>query len=204
MNRQIKPISERSNRGSNNIDLRKKKSIVMERKIKFKVIKDRGRVSLMSKIMNFPNFEIIPPKLFQGIILPEISVESQIIDYLDEMDKKEFMYQNDISIIIDYWVCVPKKNKISLLEAIKMSGVSEQMFFDLEAIYRKIKPTLKGKSIEKQAEMLFNCLDISYQSATNAYREIYKVLTTPYEDIPKKYKLQSKSKVMIEKNTQTK
>lgn len=79
----------------------------METKIKFKVLKDR-RVRTITLPIEHPEFQIIPETVFNGLVLPETSIEYQIMGYLDNMDKSQLMLDNDIAVIFDYWIPKPK------------------------------------------------------------------------------------------------
>lgn len=74
--------------------------------ITFKAVRDRKVV-----FKNIPiehNFKVIPESEFYGVKLPAISIESQVINYLDETDKRELMDKYNFDIIIDYY---PKKKR---------------------------------------------------------------------------------------------
>lgn len=47
---------------------------------------------------------IIPGEEFNGYKFPDTSIESQVIDYLDSIDKSEMMYHHNIDIIFDYYI----------------------------------------------------------------------------------------------------
>lgn len=76
----------------------------MKTKVTFKVLSDRKVIQKTLEIEH-PRFEEIPEQMFNGIKLPRTSIESQVIDYLDSIDKRDLMVENDFDIIIDYWPC---------------------------------------------------------------------------------------------------
>lgn len=151
----------------------------MKQKIKFKALTYHGKVILFTKEFDCPDFEVIPPIKFKGIELPETTVESQIIGWLDEQDKSSLMIEKDLGVIIDYWI--PKKNKVkfTIIDYLKQANLSEQMILDLMAVYKEINPLLKGKSVKTQIQIMFSHLNIGYQSASNAYQRITDILQAP-------------------------
>jgi hypothetical protein len=62
------------------------------------------------------NLEVIPSSTFLGYKLPEESIESQVIDYLDNMDKTDLMRKYRMDIIFNYWVKKKKKKKDEINE----------------------------------------------------------------------------------------
>ena len=76
--------------------------------ITFKAISERKIVHKNIAIEH--NFEEIPPIKFMGVELPATSVESQVIDMLDESDKSQIMIDYDFDIILDYYPKKPRKN----------------------------------------------------------------------------------------------
>lgn len=157
----------------------------MKQKIKFKALSYHGKVIFFTKEFECPDFKVIPPTNFKGIELPETSIESQIIDWLDEQDKTSLMIEKDLGVIIDYWI--PKKQpKFSIIDYLKQANLSEQMIYDLMAVYKEIKPLLKGKSVKTQIQMMFSHLSIGYQSASNAYEKITAILQAENSDDERK------------------
>ena len=86
----------------------------MKTVITFKAIRDRKVVFKDIPIEH--NFEVIPECEFHGVKLPATSIESQVINYLDETDKRELMDKYGFDIIIDYY---PKRKKKTKEEEIK-------------------------------------------------------------------------------------
>lgn len=80
----------------------------MTTKITFKVLSNHKERTQTIPIEH-PEFKEIPAGKFLGVDIPEVSVESQIINYLDEIDKTQLMIENDWDLIIDYYP--PKKKK---------------------------------------------------------------------------------------------
>lgn len=154
----------------------------MKQKFKFKALSYDGKVVHITKEFDYPDFEVIPPKEISGYPFPETTVISQLMDWFDGVDKRDFMEENDLYVIIDYWIPEPKTQKKSIIDVLKELDLSEQMLLDIIALYPTIKHLLKGKSADKQFEIIFSHLDIGYKAATEAYRSIYKTLTSPISD----------------------
>ena len=158
----------------------------MKQKIKLKALSYTGKVIFFTKDFDCPDFELIPPTNFQGIELPETTVESQVIDWFDDQDKSQNKIKKELSIIIDYWVPKKKQIKPTILDYLKQADLSEQLLLDLIAVYAEIRPLLKGKSIETQIEMLFSHVNIGYKSASIAYKNITDILQAPTVDDARK------------------
>ena len=75
--------------------------------VTFKALRDG--VVVYKNIPIYHHFQELPAEEFNGIQLPATSVESQVIHYLDEIDKRDMMIQYDFDIIIDYF---PKKKRV--------------------------------------------------------------------------------------------
>jgi len=151
----------------------------MKQKIKFKALTYHGKVIFFTKEFDCPDFEVIPSTNFKGIDLPETTVESQIIDWLDEQDKDSLMIEKNLGVIIDYWIPKKKESQFTILDYLKKANLSEQMILDLVAVYKEIKPLLKGKSVKTQIHMMFSHLNVGYKSASNAYGRMLKILQAP-------------------------
>ena len=96
------------------------------------------------------NFDIIPGEKWRGIDLPPTTIEEQVMNQLDETDKRQLMEDNEFEIIIDYWPKKPRKKRGD-----ELNGFMEycQPIIDLnpsfkrpfEAIISDSKDTLFGK-----------------------------------------------------------
>lgn len=147
----------------------------MKQKVKFKAVR-RGSVINFTHIVECPDFKVIPSKNFKGVDLPEVSVERQVIRWLDGQDKSKLMYEKDVDLILDYCIPVKQKGKVNVINLIMKAEVPDGLRADLLAVYKKIKPTLKGKSVNNQIDLIFSHLTIAHYAATAAYRNIKEVL----------------------------
>lgn len=149
----------------------------MKQKFKFKILDFNGKIKHIVKEFDCPDFEVIPGKLYKNILLPETSIESQLMDWLDGQDKKQFMGENDIEIIFDYWVYKKKKGKkltinLTMYDYLKTFDLDDKLLLDLLAIYKEIYDKIKSKPINEQILLLFSHAKIAYISSTNAYNNI--------------------------------
>ena len=143
----------------------------MKIKVKFKAFTYRGKLTYFIKTFNCPDFKIIPSKTLNGLILDETSIESQIVDWLDELDKSNLIIEKDLSCIIDYSIVV-KTKKLTFKEYLISLNLKEEILFDILLIYREIKPLLKGKTFEKQLLIIMSHLEIGYKTANVAYQNM--------------------------------
>nr|DAX08819.1 MAG TPA: hypothetical protein [Bacteriophage sp.] len=127
------------------------------------------------------NFEVIPGEEFLGYKLSETSIESQVIDYLDVIDKSDIMLKYDFDMIIDYYIPKKKKKKSDeLAEFIEYLRpyITEDMYRPIEAIISEAKDILfgKGKSNETKAKELFIIYGIVNKSIKGTLNSIEKII----------------------------
>ena len=152
----------------------------MTTKIVFKGISD-GRVVHRTIPIEHPDFDIIPSETFLGHKLPSQSIQSQVIDYLDSIDKSEIMIKYGLDLILDYY---PKKvtkhkKRVTEVEAFieYMHPIIEEhpdLQRPIEAVMSEAKDVLFGcgkTNIQKAKETL-TMLRVSYLAATGAYKSI--------------------------------
>lgn len=124
------------------------------------------------------NFEVIPPTMFNGVELPATSIESQVIDYLDEIDKTDLMIKYEFDIILDYWPKKAKKKKNEIKEFIDYCNPYIQQFPELEKPFRAVisesKDVLFGKrkSNETKFKEVLNMLNIAYKASAGTSQMI--------------------------------
>lgn len=154
--------------------------MIMKTKIIFKVLQ-RGKVLFKTLSIEHPDYNIIPSEEFNGFELPPISIESQVIDYLDNIDKSDIMVKYDWDIILDYYPKKQRKRKKKINEVadfIEYMRPLVESFPDLqipiEAVICLGKNELFGcrKSNLQKAKEVLKMLELSYVAATCAYRNI--------------------------------
>lgn len=136
----------------------------MKTKVTFKAI-SYGKLVRKTIAIEHPEFDVIPSDIFLGFKTSPISIESQVIDYLDSIDKSDIMHKYEFDIILDYYV--PKKyrkrNEISEFIEYLRPYVSPDLYRPIEAIISESKDILfgKGKSNKTKAYEVMNMLSIS-------------------------------------------
>ena len=152
----------------------------METNITFKALQ-RGKVVRKTLSIEHPDYDIIPSEEFNGFKLPPISIESQVIDYLDNIDKSDIMAKYDWDIILDYY---PSKQRISPMRGNEVADFIEYMRplvelhpdlqMPIEAVIRVAKDELFGhrKSNLQKAKEVLKMAEMSYVAAIGAYKNI--------------------------------
>lgn len=77
--------------------------------VTFKALSNRKIVYKNIPILH--DFVELPAEKFMGIKLPRTSVEYQVINYLDEIDKSEIMSKYGFDMIFDYYVRKKQKKQ---------------------------------------------------------------------------------------------
>lgn len=128
----------------------------METKIKFKCL-IRGKI----KNIIIPIEHNITSPNYNGIRWE--SIEEQVIDYLDDIDKRDIMIKYDIDVIIDYYPYIRKKKKNEIDEFFKFCqnvGFDEDTILRIGAVANSMRNVIfgKGYSNYKKAEILLSSL----------------------------------------------
>lgn len=129
------------------------------------------------------NFSIIPGETFLGYQLPAQSIESQVIDYLDTIDKSDIMLKYNFDVIIDYWVSKKKKKRNEIQEFIEFLKpyITPDQYRPVEAVISEMKDVLfgKNKSHEQKAMEVLTVLQISYKAGVGALNIVQKMFNQP-------------------------
>lgn len=129
------------------------------------------------------NFEVIPPTVFNGVELPATSIESQVIDYLDGIDKTELMIKYGFDVIIDYWPKKTKRKRNEIDDFVMFCKPYIERYPTLERPFRAVisesKDVLFGrnKSNETKLKEVFNMIDIAYKTANGVINIVNNILT---------------------------
>lgn len=155
----------------------------MKVKVKFKAIGERGKNRQITVELDCPDFEIIKQKpfVFSSLHAPincDISVNSQVITWLDEVyDTRKFMDENDLISVLDYEV-VTKKEKIDEAQLIKevferVTNSKDPIFYaDFLATSIRMKHVLKGMSVGKKVATVLAAQGVGYKAATKALTDL--------------------------------
>lgn len=153
----------------------------MKTKVTFKGLSE-GKI-IFRHIQIKHDFSIIPGEIFLGYQLPAQSVESQVIDYLDSIDKSDIMSKYNFDIIIDYWVPKKKKKRNEIQEFIEFLKpyITPDQYRPVEAIISEMKDVLfgKNKSNEQKAMEVLTVLSISYKAGVGALNIVQKMFNQP-------------------------
>ncbi len=152
----------------------------METIITFKAIRDGNVVYKNIPIRH--DFKEIPSQVFQGIELSATSVESQVIHYLDEIDKRDMMIEHDFDIILDYF---PKRKRVKKNEFKEFIEFCEpylqphpELRRPFEAVVSESYDILFGKrkSNETKFKEVFKMISISFKGAIGGANMILKIM----------------------------
>ena len=150
--------------------------------ITFKAISERRVVHRNIPIEH--NFEEIPAQIFHGIELPPTSVESQVIDMLDETDNSQIMADYDFDIILDYYPKKPRKKKVDELKEFMeycQEVVDKVPSFKrpLEAIISESKDLFgKGKSNEAKLKEIIKRYELIMKGVDGAFILMNNILAS--------------------------
>lgn len=148
--------------------------------VTFKAIRE-GRV-IHKSIPIYHNYYPLSPKDFKGIVLPLTTVEAQVIDMLDKMDKTDLMLKHGFDAIIDYF---PKKKRIKRNEIVEFIKYCEpylskfpQFTIPFSKIISQSKDILfrQGKSNEQKFKEVLNMFDMSLKASANTIKLIENIL----------------------------
>ena len=154
----------------------------MKTKITFKGIDDYGRV-IRRTIPIEHNFTEQPAEEFMGVLLPPVSVENQVIEYLDTIDKSDIMNKYGFYIILDYYPYIKRNKKKELEEFITYLSAIMPIDRSVIAVISESKDVLfgKGKSNYTKAVELINMQQIAFKAAGGMLEMINKMLNPKYE-----------------------
>lgn len=162
----------------------------MVTKIVFKAISG-GRVVHKTIPVEHQNFNVIPSEVFLGYELPPQSVQSQVIDYLDSVDKSDIMIKYGFDIILDYYPKSTSKRKKKVDEVAdfieymrSFIELQPDLQVPIEAVILMAKDELFGhrKSNLQKAKEVLKMAEMSYMAAIGAYKNIGSI----FEDYKQK------------------
>lgn len=150
--------------------------------ITFKALSDHRIVKKNIPIEH--SFQEIPSTVFNGVKLPATSIESQVIDYLDSIDKSDLMAEHDFDIILDYWPKRIRKKRDEVAEFIEYCKPYIQRFPTLKrpigAIIYESKGVLFGKkkSNETKFKEVLNMLNVTNKAIAGVCNIIEGILNS--------------------------
>jgi hypothetical protein len=171
----------------------------MKIRVNFKAIGSMGRIEHKTISFTCPDFKeivYVHSERLKGIPLTvnlNTTVICQVVDWLDNMDKRDIMDENDWSIILDYNILArrvqsKKKRELALRHntafelAQRLIVDNVPMLNDFEVTYNRMADTIKGIPIAKQFEIVLKAMNIGMETASVAYRRISAILNDKNPD----------------------
>jgi hypothetical protein len=116
------------------------------------------------------------------------TVNEQLIDWLDDQDKSDLMYNNDWHCIIDYWVEEPKViDKILVIELannyLTPLEHGERLLVDFLVVYGRVHDKIKDLSPTNQFSVVLETLGIGYDAQGEAYRSMTVLLRDELNEV---------------------
>lgn len=153
-------------------------------KVKFKCISRGGVRNIV-----IPIEHNITAPYYNGVRM--VSVEEQVIDHLDNIDKRDIMVKYDVDIIIDYCPYIRKKKKNEIEEFLKFCqnvGFDENTILRIGAVANSMKNEIfgKGYSNYRKAEILLSSLKFGMNFTSEVLDKIIKdnnMMTDPLKII---------------------
>lgn len=148
--------------------------------ITFKALR-RGHI-VYKNIPIYHNFKEVPSTEFNGIILPPTSIELQVMEQLDIMDKSDLMLQYDFDIILDYYPKRKRKKRNEVDEFMNFCkpylSVYPQFVIPFRKIISESKDILfgRGKSNGQKFKEVLNLIDVSFKAAQGTINLINNIL----------------------------
>lgn len=165
----------------------------MKHKVKINGISYMGQHKSVIFEMDFPDFEVIPSKVILGYEFPETTIQSQMIDYLDEYDMTNKMEEYGFYMLMDRKLHTPKSSpkdsgdltipgsskEKDLFILINFYTNNEEFKNDLYAAYVLIHPKIKSFSVKTQLDMLLSHVNLGYKAVLNNLNEQKKAMESP-------------------------
>lgn len=146
----------------------------MKTKITFKVITNNGKITRKTIPIKH-NFKIKPAEIFLGYEFPKQSIESQVIEYLDSIDKSDLMNKYDWRIILNYYPHKKRKSKQQEFEEfIEYLKTITTIDNTLEHIIIEFKDILfgRGKSNYIKALEVLKIKEMALKAMSNTFEFI--------------------------------
>ena len=162
----------------------------MIKKIRYKTFTYAGKVEYFVEEHEFPDFQEKPwsfelsGKKIEGVD----SVESQIMNFLDNMDKKKFMDKNDIHTIIDYEIFKPKKkvNKKKMVLQESKKYFDKEYWIDFAVIYTEMYKSIRNLPWKKQFEITVSAFSTTVQGKLATAKEFSEIIFADLETLEKR------------------
>jgi hypothetical protein len=164
----------------------------METKIKFKAVSDRGCVVTKIIKVDLPEFTEIK-KTISVIVngqprnMPiHKTVEDQTMEWLDNWDKTDLMYDNDWWCILNYHIHVPKPKvdkKQAVFDMVEDLLSTDELRASFLLTYSRLYKSIKSLSVEKQISAVMESLELSVEAQCYVSNRMLAILRG--EDVEK-------------------
>jgi hypothetical protein len=157
----------------------------MQTKVKYKAVDLRGNVVTKVVKVEHPEFKEINREVelnFSGTLrkVPyHKSVNEQVIDWLDNQDKIELMYDNDWHCILTYDVHVPKPKvdkRKKVFELVEELFDTEVLRASFVLTYVRLYKNIKSLSVEAQVKTVLESLGLAVQAQTYVSKRFLAIL----------------------------
>lgn len=117
-----------------------------------------------------------------------ISVDQQIMDHLDDMDKRDLMYDRDWHAIVDYEIhqeVTPEDHAELFKSLVDLFTQDETIRNSLYVTYASLYETIKEESLKKQFDIVVASLGLALTSQLYAYQRMIDILKSDPKDYDK-------------------
>jgi hypothetical protein len=176
----------------------------MKVKIKFSAIKySTGKTINFTKTMLCPDFEVIDNSVFlikhigqEDIkkygINTNISIESQIMDWLDKQDKMQLIYEHDLLCILSYEVAKKKiktlvvvtiedkiqENELKIASLIDEYFEKDELRIAFNYSYQQVKNEIYKLTIHEQIKIVLSMVDVGLLGSITAYKNMLNIFNS--------------------------
>lgn len=128
-----------------------------------------------------------------------ISIDQQIMDHLDDMDKRDMMYDRDWYAIVDYEIyqeVTDEAQAENFKNLVNLYTEDENVRGSLYVAYASLYDKIKGESLAKQLDLTIASLDLALRSQGYAYQRMIDLLRSD----PREYSRSSDFNLINPKN----
>jgi len=144
-------------------------------KVTFKGITYRGKNKTKTIILMIPNFKKTE----------YLSVENQLDNYLNDLDKSDLMEDNDFYCLIDWELKrlskkeTPLEKREWIVNVFKQADSSETLMNDFLSIYQQIYHKIKNISSDKQFDRVIEILGFGIRHTTEVLKDLTEFQRLP-------------------------
>lgn len=162
--------------------------------VEFKVLNDDREIAY-EIVPIYHNFEVVPEFSKFGIDFPKTSVEEQVMEMLDTMDKTDMMNEHGWYLIIDYEVASNKSEYDEFVEFCKPIIESDPLLnYAFERICMDKYNLIFG--LHKSISEKFMIVLSHYDSALKAVNGYSDVIIKQIQAINERFAMRTKNKIL--------